>query len=99
MKLNKEKCVFGVKKLTYLGDVISEDGLKPDQFKVKVIPEFEKPQSKKELQRFLAMVSYQGRYLQNVSAKTTSLRILLEDKNEFMWTRSVKLDKTNASKN
>ena len=56
VKLNKEKCVFGVKELTFLGDVISEDGLKPDPVKVKAIQDFEKPKSKKELQRFLAMV-------------------------------------------
>ena len=32
------------------------------------------------------MVNYQGRYIQNVSDKTVPLKILLEDKYEFMWT-------------
>ena len=51
MKLNKEKCVFGVKELTFLGDVISEDGLKPDSVEVKAIQKCEKLKSKKELKK------------------------------------------------
>ena len=87
VKLNRDKCVFGVQELTFLGDVLSTEGLKPDPVKLQGIIEFQTPKSKKEVQRFLAMVNYQGRFLQNLSAKTEPLRKLLEQRNEFMWTK------------
>jgi hypothetical protein len=85
LKLNKAKCVFGVQRLTFLGDVLTSEGLRPDPIKVQAIRDFKRPQTKKEIQRFLAMVNYQGRFLQNLSAKTAPLRTLLEEKNEFQW--------------
>ena len=36
-KLQKAKCEVGVQQLTYLGDTISAEGLKPDQRKVEAI--------------------------------------------------------------
>ena len=30
LKLNKDKCLFGVKSLTFVGDVVSEAGISPD---------------------------------------------------------------------
>ena len=85
LKLNRDKCVFGVQELTFLGDVLSSDGLKPDPVKLQGLIEFQTPQSKKEVQRFLAMINYQGRFFQNLSAKTEPLRKLLEEKNAFVW--------------
>ena len=37
LKLNREKCVFGVSELTFVGDTISAEGIKPDVAKVKAI--------------------------------------------------------------
>ncbi|XP_062611128.1 uncharacterized protein K02A2.6-like [Saccostrea cucullata] len=37
LKLNREKCVFRVKELTFIGDIISAEGIKPDEAKVKAI--------------------------------------------------------------
>ena len=69
LKLNKKKCQYCVKEPTFLGDVISEEGLKADPIKIQAIQNFERPTSKQDVQRFLAMVNYQGRYLSNLSSK------------------------------
>ena len=53
LKLNREKCVFGVSELTFVGDTISAEGIKPDVAKVKAIRDFATPQNKKDVQRFL----------------------------------------------
>ena len=82
-------------KLTFLGDVISEDGLKPDPVKVKAILEFEKPKSKKELKRILAMVNKQGRYIQNWLDKPYLWEFCLRIKMNLCGL----INKTTASKN
>ena len=43
LKLNREKCQFGVNELTFLEDVLSSEGTKPDPEKVAAINEMEKP--------------------------------------------------------
>ena len=37
LKLNKSKCVFGVQELKFLGNVISDKGIKPDPAKFQAI--------------------------------------------------------------
>ena len=74
LKLNYDKCEFGVQELTFVGDVISSEGVKPDPIKVRAIQNFTTPTSKKDVQRFLGMVNYQGRYIPDLSNKSTVLR-------------------------
>lgn len=80
LKLNREKCVFGVKELTFVGDNISAERIKPDETKVKAITNVETPNSKKDEQRFLGMFYYQARYFPDLSSKTQVLRNLTEEK-------------------
>ena len=91
LKLKKSKCVVAVSELTYLGDTISAEGLKPDKRKVEAIQQMEKPESKDTLQRFLGMVNYLARYIPDLSARTWSLRKLLNQK--VMWSWSTEQDK------
>ena len=64
LKLNREKCVFGVQQLRFLGHTCTfkENGIKPDEFKVKAILEIPQPQSKQDLRRFMGMVTYLGKF-------------------------------------
>ena len=87
LKLNRDKCNFGKQELIFLGDVLSAKGLKPDPVTLQGINDFQTPKSKKEVQRFLAMVNHQGRLVQNLSSKTEPMRKLLEHKNEFVWNK------------
>ena len=67
LKLRMEKCEIRVQELTFLGDTISVDGIKPHQRKVQAINNMEKPTNRKELQCFLGMVNYLARFLPNIS--------------------------------
>ena len=83
LKLNKSKCVFSVPELTFLGHVISKDGIKVDPKKVEAVSNMALPTNKVELQRFLVMINYLGKFIPNLSEVTYPLRILLEKDNEF----------------
>ena len=63
LKLNKDKCIFGAKELSFLGHVMSQDGVKPDPGKVEAITELPVPTSKVELQRFLRLANYLGTFI------------------------------------
>ena len=78
LKLNKSKCAFGVTELKFVGQVISERGIEPDPEKVSRIVDMPLPINKKELQRFLGMVSHLGKFLPNLSDVSAPLRKLLE---------------------
>uniref|UniRef100_A0A3P9HQ00 Gypsy retrotransposon integrase-like protein 1 n=1 Tax=Oryzias latipes TaxID=8090 RepID=A0A3P9HQ00_ORYLA len=85
LKLNKDKCEFGVKTLTFVGDVVSEQGVKPDPKKTSAINNMERPTNKDEVRRFLGMVTYLAKFVPQLATLTTPLRSLLEQKNEWIW--------------
>ncbi len=84
LKLNKEKCEFAVKSLTFVGDVLSEEGVRPDPRKTSAIVNMERPQNKEEVRRFLGMVTYLAKFIPQLSTHSAPLRCLLEQKNEWM---------------
>lgn len=85
LKLNQKKCRFRVQELTFLGDKITSEGVLPDSKKVEAINKMPQPTSQVELQRYLGMVNYLGKFVPNLSSKTVALRSLLEEKHEWQW--------------
>ena len=85
LKLNKGKCVFGITEMTFLGHIFSDKGVKPDPAKIKAITEMPTPINKTELQHFLGMVTYLGKFIPDLSSKTTHLRQPLESTVEWHW--------------
>ena len=77
MKLNPAKCSFHLTELVFLGHKITSNGILPDDYKIKAITEMVYPSTAKELQRFLGLVYYVGKFLPNLSEKTEALRQLL----------------------
>ena len=86
LKLNKEKCVFCVQQLTFLGHTFTANGVKPDESKINAILNMPIPENKHELRRFMGMVTYLGKFLPNLSTISTPLRHLLQDDIEWKWT-------------
>ena len=55
--LNMEKCVFRQPELSYLGDVVTQDCVKPDPEKIQAITDMPTPTNATELQRVLGIVT------------------------------------------
>ncbi len=83
-KLNKDKCEFNKQSITFLGHLISDKGVNPDPQKITAVTEMPYPSNVKELQRFLGMINYLGKFIKNLSDVTKPLRTLLVK--EVMWT-------------
>ena len=60
-------------------------GIKPDSSKIEAIISMPSPSSRKDLERFLGMINYLGKFIPNLSDTTAVLRELLKQDNEWMW--------------
>ncbi len=88
LRLNWRKCVLKKTEIKYLGFIISSDGIKVDPSKVESIVEFDTPKTKEQVQEFLGMLTYVGKFIQNLSEETYLLRSLLKKDTEFVWTEN-----------
>ena len=88
LKLNKEKSQIALSEISYIGHILSKEGLKPDPRKVQAITEMNRPQNKEDLQRFLGMITYVAKFIPKFSQVSTPLRELLEKDIEWHWTES-----------
>jgi hypothetical protein len=85
LKLQPDKCEFLRTEVSYLGHIITEEGVKPDPKKVEVIESFLRPDSTKQLKSFLGMASYYRKFIQNFSKIAAPLYLLLKQEAQFIW--------------
>ena len=58
LRLNPQKCTFGVTVRKFLGFLVSDRGIKVDPSKIKAILEMPPPKSEKETRGFLGRLQY-----------------------------------------
>ena len=73
LKLNKTKCQMRKQSIVFLVHIISPEGIKIDPSKTEAITKMPLPRSVNELQRFLGMVNYLGKFIPNLAEHTTPL--------------------------
>ena len=64
---------------------LSSEGLKPNGEKVRAVKEMKQPGNTKELMTFLGFLNYLGKFIPNLSDKTSPLRKLLEKDVQWYW--------------
>ena len=82
VRFNPEKFHFRVSEVTYVDQVLSSDGFKPDPYKVKAILKYPQPQTKEDIRRFLRLVNYLAEFVSNLSAASEPLCILQKSDTE-----------------
>ena len=85
LKLKVTKCKFRLESVSYVGHLFTKDGLKLGNEKIKAIKEMPVPENRKALQRFLGMLNYLHKFIENFSEKTTILRQLLRKDVQWCW--------------
>ena len=85
LTLNKGKCVFNVKEVTYIGHKLTQEGIKADDEKVRAIKDIPAPTDKKGLERLPGTVNYLGKFIPNLVSVTEPIRVLRQKDIELQW--------------
>lgn len=83
-----EKCTFHSQSVTFLGSVVSADGIGMDPSKVKAVTDWLAPDSRVALQRFLGFANFYRRFIRNFSQVAAPLTALTSVKSRFSWTEA-----------
>jgi len=86
VRFSRDKIQLKAKQVKYLGHILAANGIRPDPAKVQAIVDIKEPADKKELLRFLGLLTYLSKFMPNFSDATAPLRTLLRDDMPWMWT-------------
>jgi len=82
LKMNPNKCAFGVSTEQFLGFMVHERGIEVGQKSVKAIDEAVPPTTKTELQSLLGKIHFIRRFISNLSERILSFSPLLKLKSD-----------------
>ena len=85
LSMNWEKCQFNQKHVTFIGESLSSEGVRPDDQKLDAIKRMETPDNKEALRRALGLINYVGRFIPSLATQCSNLRQLLKDSVEWCW--------------
>jgi hypothetical protein len=79
------KCEFWLKRVTFLGHVISAEGVFIDPQKVEAVLKWERPTSVTEIRSFLGLAGYYRRFIEGFSLIATPLTKLTRKNKKWVW--------------
>jgi ribonuclease HI len=86
LRLNPNKCAFGVTSGKLLGFIVSGRGIKIDPAKVQAIRSMPAPKIEKEIRSFLGRINYIARFIAQLTATYEPLFKLLRKDVKIKWT-------------
>ena len=101
VRINPCKCVFGALLLTFLGHIISPEGISPLPDKVKALQDLQPPTSFSQLRHFLGLLNYYRHFISHCADLLSLLSDLLRNrkkKNEQISLNDIQLKAFNEVK-
>jgi hypothetical protein len=80
-----KKCEFWMGKVSFLGHVISKDGITVDPSKVEAVVNWERPTNVHEIRSFLGLAGYYRRFIEGFSNLSGPLTALTKKNVHFQW--------------
>lgn len=87
IKLNIDKLQFKLKEVMFMGNIITDQGMKPDPGKLSAVTQMPPPSNKAGLMRFIGMANYLSPYCKNLSAVIQPLRMLTHEDAAYIWSQ------------
>jgi hypothetical protein len=83
--LKPAKCQFARRSITFLGHIVSADGVSMTTEKVKAVADFPAPKKQEDIRTFLGMVNFYRPFIRNIAALQQPLTALLKDSVAWVW--------------
>jgi hypothetical protein len=87
MKLNPEKCTFGMPDGQLLGYIISQRGIEANPSKIKAIKALELPTKLRDVQKFAGYLASLSRFVSRLGKKAMPLYQLMKKMDHFIWSQ------------
>jgi hypothetical protein len=88
LKINLSKCKFFEDEITFLGNTVNKNGIKPNDEYIKKILQFRPPTKIKELRTYTGCLEWISKYVYNLKELLIPLRPLLKQKRNFVWSET-----------
>lgn len=85
LTISAEKSRFCMRRLSYLGYVIDENGVQPDPEKISAVHSYPVPKSVKDVRRLVGLAGWYRRFIPNFSSITAPLTELTKKGRKFEW--------------
>ena len=79
------KCEFWLREVSFLGHIVSEEGIRLDPSKIEVIIEWKRLRNVTKVRSFLGLAGYYRRFVKGFSMTTTPMTRLLQKNVKFEW--------------
>ena len=86
LKAAPDKTFFFLKKVKFLGHVISPDGIQPIAKRVKVLKNLKSPECKRDVIKVLGCLGFYSCYIKNLHMDSHPFYDLIKDSTFFHWT-------------
>ncbi|KAA0059657.1 pol protein [Cucumis melo var. makuwa] len=79
------KCEFWLRKVTFLGHVVSSEGVSVDPAKIEAVTNWPRPSTVSEIRSFLGLAGYYRRFVEDFSRIASPLTQLTRKGTPFVW--------------
>ena len=85
LKLSPKKCNLFQSEVSFLGHIVSREGISTDPKKISAVADWHAPTSIREVRSFVGLCSYYRKFIRNFASITKLLHKLTEKDVKFVW--------------